>query len=144
MSDYTLWDLLSEQDEQLCASTAVPLDTCSSTLTDTPPTPHHDNSQSPHVICDVPLAAPIPLPCYYPSFLLSDSPDTTSYTRRAPKRKRGADDSDDDLAPKRRFSNPPLATSHHIQRSRQRRHHPWETRDRLTNTCEISDSNHTH
>ena len=129
MPDYTLWDLLSEQDEQLCASAsaALPLD---ATLADTPLMPPHDDSQSPHVhvICDVPLAAPIPLPCYYPSFLRSDPPDTTSYSRRAPKRKRGVDESTDDLAPKRRFPNPPLAISHHIQRSRQRRH-PASTGD---------------
>ena len=123
MPDYTLWELLSEQDEQLCASAsaAVLLDS-PPTLADTPLVPPHDNSQSPHVICDVPLAAPVPLPYYYPSFLRSDPPDITSYTRRVPKRKRGADESNDDLAPKRRFSNPPMGTSHHIQRSRQRRY----------------------
>ncbi|KAF8742730.1 hypothetical protein AX14_002535 [Amanita brunnescens Koide BX004] len=125
MLDYTLWDLLAEQDEP-CASTstAVPLsfsDNRSSTSVDTPLTPPHNNSKSIHVVCDIPLVAPIPLPCYYPSFLRYEPPDTTPYTCRAPKRKRGVDEFNDDLAPKRRFTNPPLAASHHVQRSRQRR-----------------------
>lgn len=125
MPDYTLWDLLAEEDE-LCTSTssAVPpsssAEACSSTSLDPSLTPPHNSSQSVHVICNVPLVAPIPLPCHYPSFLRSDPSDVKKDFCRVPKRKRGMDESNDDsTAPKRRFPN---VKGHQSHRSCQRRH----------------------
>jgi len=117
MLDYTLWDLLAEQDE-LGASTSSavppsPTEACSSTSP-------HNNSQSVHVVCNIPLVAPIPLPCHYPSFLRSDPSDVKMDPCRALKRKRGMDESNDgSTTPKRRFSK---AKSRQSQRSLQRRH----------------------
>ena len=124
MPDYTLWDLLAEQDE-LCASTSSAIPPSSSEARSSTSPDHslalpHNNSQSVHVICNVPLVAPIPLPCHYPSFLRSDPSDVKMDHCRVPKRKRGMEESNDDsTAPKRRFPN---AKTHQSQRSRQRRH----------------------
>ncbi|KAF7972084.1 hypothetical protein HWV62_18888 [Athelia sp. TMB] len=74
-----------------------PSDTCSSASC------YSDLSPSPpplrHVVCDLPVVAPRPLPYHSPTFLQFDLPDTTEdlshppYTRTAPaKRKRDAAD----------------------------------------------------
>jgi hypothetical protein len=68
-----------------------PSDTCSSQSTDMSPSP----SPKPlHVVCNVPLIAPVPLPYHSPTFLQFDLPDADEdlshppYTQRPAKRKR--------------------------------------------------------
>ncbi|KAI9569064.1 hypothetical protein HD554DRAFT_2171837 [Boletus coccyginus] len=71
-----------------------PSDTCSSFSTD----PDPDPPLPLHVVCNVPLLAPRPLPYHSPTFLQFDLPDTDEdlshppYTHRPSKRKRDKDD----------------------------------------------------
>jgi hypothetical protein len=71
-----------------------PSDTCSSAYSDISPSP----SPSIHVVCDIPVVAPRPLPYHSPTFLQFDLPDIDEdlshppYTRGATKRKRETDD----------------------------------------------------
>jgi hypothetical protein len=77
------------------AVSASPSDTCSSIYSDL-------SSSSPppslHVVCDIPVVAPRPLPYHSPTFLQFDLPDVDEdlshppYTRCPSKRKRKAAD----------------------------------------------------
>ncbi|KAF8136094.1 hypothetical protein EV363DRAFT_720197 [Boletus edulis] len=80
-----------------------PSDSCSSLPS---PSPSPDTI---HVVCNVPLIAPRPLPYHSPTFLQFDLPDTDEdlshppYTHRPSKRKRDNNDNDDPAPqPKRR------------------------------------------
>ncbi|KAN0075338.1 hypothetical protein V8E55_011361 [Tylopilus felleus] len=91
----------------------------------------YDLSPSPppdtiHVVCNVPLIAPRPLPYHSPTFLQFDLPDTDEdlshppYTHRPSKRKRDNED------------NPPVSLLPSKRRSGTRRwrsrpvHRPWD------------------
>jgi hypothetical protein len=73
-----------------------PSDTCSSAYSDLSPSP----SPSIHVVCDIPVVAPRPLPYHSPTFLQFDLPDIDEdlsrppYTRGPAKRKRESEEED--------------------------------------------------
>lgn len=75
-----------------------PSDTCSSVYSGLSPSP----SPSIHVVCDIPVVAPRPLPYHSPTFLQFDLPDIDEdlsrppYTRGPAKRKRETDDDFDE------------------------------------------------
>jgi hypothetical protein len=88
---------------------ASPSDTCSSIYSDLSPSP----PPSLHVVCDIPVVAPRPLPYHSPTFLQFDLPDVDEdlshppYTRCSNNRKRKAADDFDDLnRAKRRAASP--------------------------------------
>jgi hypothetical protein len=91
-----------------------PSDTCSSASTDfSSPLSYSPRPESLHVICNVPLLAPVPLPYHSPTFLQFDLPDVDEdlshppYTQRCPssKRKRDFDDpANGDRVPQKRRS----------------------------------------
>jgi len=63
-----------------------------------------------HVVCNVPLVAPVPLPYHSPTFLHFDLPDIGDdlskppYTSQAPRRKRAPDEQLDTIPAKRPFT----------------------------------------
>lgn len=86
------------QSNIVSAVSSSPSDTCSSVYSGISPSP----SPSIHVVCDIPVVAPRPLPYHSPTFLQFDLPDIDEdlsrppYTRAPAKRKRETDDSFDE------------------------------------------------
>ena len=125
LSDCEFFESLSAFLQTYCLTSAAapssPTDTCSSVYSDV-------SSSSPppsiHVICNIPVVAPRPLPYHSPTFLQFELPDADAdlshppYTRGPPKRKREADDESDKLRDaKRPATSSGYNTTHHTARS---------------------------
>jgi hypothetical protein len=105
-----------------------PTDTCSSFSTDSaPPTSPSPPPESIHVVCKVPVIAPVPLPYHSPTFLQFDLPDVEEdlshppYTQRlrsASKRKRDNEDTlvHERLTQRRRLGDVPQISGYSARR----------------------------
>jgi hypothetical protein len=103
------------QSNMVSAVPSSPSDTCSSAYSDLSPSP----SPSIHVVCDIPVVAPRPLPYHSPTFLQFDLPDIDEdlsrppYTRGPAKRKRESEeDLDEHSRAKRHAASSPGKETH--------------------------------